>query len=73
MKRYTILPLIPEAEGITVPFIPRIKIEEADNGEWVRYEDVKRLKAVLEAAKKVPYIQGIPGLVELEEAVAASE
>lgn len=55
MKRYTILPMIPETEGIVVPFVPRIAIEEADNGEWVRYEDaekqagkIKMLSAALE-------------------------
>lgn len=31
--------------------------------------EIERLRAVVDAAKKVPYIQGVPGIVELQEAI----
>jgi len=43
MKRYNILPDEPKYTEFGQHAESRIKIEQAVNGEWVRYEDVQEM------------------------------
>jgi len=59
MKRYNITPNFP-IEGMDPrDYIRHIKIDEASNGEWVRFEDASKYEDYLIEINKLIFAKGI--------------